>query len=74
MSGLFPSVSAILAVLGSVFLVVFWAFFKGRQSGTEANARETLDAIKKGRKAVAQGEASGETPDERVRRNDGAWQ
>lgn len=62
-----------LAAVGAVLA----AYLLGRrdQSARDASqrAQDTLDAQERGRQAVARGQASGETPDQRIRSNDGAW-
>lgn len=62
-----------LAAVGAVLA----AYLLGRrdQSARDASqrAQDTLDAQERGRQAVARGQASGDTPDQRVRGNDGAW-
>lgn len=63
--------AAILAAAGAA---IGWAFIKGRSSGKASDARGDLDALRRGQEAVARGQSSGETPDERLRRNDGKWQ
>ena len=62
-----------LAAVGAVLA----AYLLGRrdQSARDASqrAQDTLDAQERGRQAVARGQSSGETPDQRVRGNDEEW-
>ena len=66
-----------LALAGAAVAAVLAAYLMGRrdQSTSDAGqrAQDTLDAMDRGRRAVVEGQASGGTPDERVRRNDGEW-
>jgi membrane protein implicated in regulation of membrane protease activity len=66
-----------LALAGAAVAAVLAAYLMGRrdQSTSDAGqrAQDTLDALDRGRRAVAEVQASGATPDERVRRNDGEW-
>ena len=65
------------AVAGAFVLALVAAFWRGRSAGRQGvqneQARDTLDAIERGRDAVRDGRAGGGTPDERLRQNDGRW-
>lgn len=58
-----------LGMIGAVFL--------GRRSGVTAerrrNAEDQIDRAEKGRDAVRDGRASGKSPADRLRENDGKW-
>ena len=65
------------AVAGAFVLALVAAFWRGRSAGRQGaqneRAKDTLDAIERGRDAVRDGRAGGGTPDERLRQNDGRW-
>ena len=57
---------------GALALAV--AYGKGRKAEKAKRDADALQSMDAGRRAVAGRRASGETPDQTVRRNDGAWQ
>lgn len=61
------------AAIGVLIAALFTAYSHGRKSKDKDSAKETIKAQEKGREAVARGRASGDTPDQRVRDNDGRW-
>ncbi len=68
------NVGTLAALLGAFAAFVIAVFVRGRASGKEAKAHDALDRVQDGQTAVARGRATGESPDEALRRNDGAWQ
>ena len=77
MTDIIAAALAILAALGGAFIGQLWGRVKGERAGWQAaNAermRENAERMQKGREAVGDGRASGDSPDDRVRKNDGAW-
>ena len=77
MIGLFSRFRSAIAMLatGAAALAMVW--LAGRRSAErEAEARAMRDALDRadaGRDAVIDGRASGESPEDRLRRNDGSW-
>ena len=69
----FEGPGALLAIIAGAAAVVVGAWWRGKQAGEDARARDTLERIDEGRKAVSESRDAGGTPDERVRRNDGEW-
>jgi len=69
------SSAGVLAALGAaIAAAIGLAYAKGRGAGKAAGAADTLNRTDDGRQAVARRRSSGDTPDETVRKNDGAWQ
>ena len=74
-----PLGGALMGVLALLGVVAGW-FFGKRSGATEGQNKATTEALKdaaerqtKGQKAVRDGRASGDSPDQRVRNNDGGW-
>lgn len=68
------SLAGLMGTAAAVILAAFAWYFKGRKSGRESTAVDVMKRVQDGQSAVSEGRASGETPAERVRRNDGQWQ
>lgn len=68
----FEGPGALLAIFAAVAAVVGGAWLRGRSSQRTQSERETSRRVQQGQSAVQEGRAQG-TPDERLRRNDGAW-
>ena len=66
-----------LGIAASAIIGVVVAFMTGRSKGKkdEQNKamRQTQERVEKGRDAVRDGRASGDSPAERLRGNDGQW-
>lgn len=77
MNEMLTGIGALLALLAGVAAALWRARTQGRRQGrAQANEEALRDAHERtarGRATVSQGRASGGTPDERLRRNDGAW-
>jgi uncharacterized membrane-anchored protein YhcB (DUF1043 family) len=71
------AIVAIIAAIGGLAVGNIWGRVKGERTGWQAaNAermRENAKRMEQGREAVMDGRASGDSPDDRVRKNDGAW-
>ncbi len=71
------TITAILGGVAAALLAIIGALFKGKRDGyqkAKGNAAiQDQKAQERGRKAVSDGRRSGNTPDERLRRNDGRW-
>ena len=63
----------ILAGAAAVVAALVLGRWQGAQNERNNRNADELEAQERGRKAVRDGRASGNTPDERVRNNDGMW-
>ena len=69
------SSAGVLAVFGGIVAAIVGAVYvKGRGDAKTKRADDALNRVDAGRRAVGDSRATEQTPDERVRRNDGAWQ
>ena len=77
MTELLTAIGALVALFAGVATAIWRARTTGRAQGrAQANTEAMRDAqerTERGRQAVQTGRASGGTPDERLRRNDGRW-
>lgn len=77
MNELLTQLAVLLGALVGLGLMLWWQRQKGREDAGKDIEREVLrdvqERTERGREAVSTGRASGATPDERLRRNDGAW-
>ncbi|HEV8033409.1 hypothetical protein [Yoonia sp.] len=62
-----------LAGLGAVIAALVLGRWQGAKSERNKRNADEIKAQERGRQAVRDGRASGNTPDERVRNNDGMW-
>ena len=67
----------LIGMIGAAVLAAVGAYFAGRQSGKQGQRneqmRDTAQRQQAGREAVRNGRASGDSPDQRLRDNDGHW-
>ena len=70
---LFGPLGGILAGIGAVIGALVLGRWQGATKAKDKQNADELKALDKGRKAVRDGRASGDTPDQRVRKNDGLW-
>ena len=67
----------LIGMIGAAVLAAVGAYFAGRQSGKQRQRneqmRDTAQRQQAGREAVRNGRASGDSPDQRLRDNDGHW-
>ena len=66
-------IETILALAFGIATVFFAGMRTGASKEKDKRNADELKSLEKGRKAVRDGRASGKSPDERVRRNDGMW-
>lgn len=64
---------AILAALGAGFVIALQLASGQRAKVRAKQAESTIERIQDGQDAMREGRASGLSPDERLRRNDGQW-
>ena len=76
MTGILLGIIGAVAAVGGLILGRWMGRAEGKRAGRNAAYREALldekDRFDEGRTAVAKGRDAG-TPDDRLRRNDGAW-
>ena len=70
---LFGPLGGIIAGVGAVIAALVLGRWQGATNAKDKQNADELEALDKGRKAVRDGRASGDTPDQRVRKNDGLW-
>jgi len=65
------------AIIASAIGAVLVAYFRGKSEGKKGAQydalKDTQERIENGRDAVRDGRASGDTPADRLRSNDGRW-
>lgn len=77
MTDIIAAIVAIIAAIGGLAVGSIWGRIKGERTGWQAantqRMQENAKKMEQGREAVGDGRASGDSPDDRVRKNDGAW-
>jgi len=73
MTELYLWLGGLLAALVSIFAYGRSQKSKGRKEAESDAIRDAQERIERGRKAVNDGRASGNEPDQRLRDNDGRW-
>ena len=70
-------IGAAMAGLAAVAGWIWAQLRKERKRGAEqqraSDAKETIKRVERGQQAVTRGRASGDSPADRLRRNDGKW-
>ena len=75
--GTLEAIGAGLAAAGALAVWMWRALRKAKAQGAEQqraeDAQETVKRVERGQQAINRGRASGDSPDQRLRNNDGKW-
>ena len=73
LGGVLAAALGVLGLWGKAALGKRTARREGAEKQRAKDAKETIKRVERGQEAVTRGRSSGDSPDDRLRRNDGKW-